>query len=172
MHRLAMASGGLAKFFFTVTLARCCCSSVFWGAPALPDKFAQEAWPVVAVAAAHASGRIGTAAAHYPAELRQRRPAVPQLFFSTHKNLTLASPFTNNSLSPTTTTFTFAEITALVAVRHPQRPRCRSSEPAGIVIGAAPNRTLGQTPSNWGQVKSRRSLIGSQTDLYGSTDSS
>ena len=35
----------------------------------------------------------------------------------------------------------------------------------------SPN-TLGQTPSNWGQVKSRRSLIGSQTDLYGSTDSS
>ena len=32
--------------------------------------------------------------------------------------------------------------------------------------------TLGQTPSNWGQVKSRRSLIGSQTDLYGSTDTS
>ena len=108
MHRLAMASGGLAKFFFTVTLTRCCCSSVFLGPPALPNKFAQEAWPVVAVAAAHASGRIGTAAAHYPAELRQRRPAVPQLFFSTHKNLTLASPIANNSLSPTTTTSTFA----------------------------------------------------------------
>jgi len=109
MHRLAMASGGLAKFFFIVTLARCCCSSVFFGPLALPNKFAQEAWPGMAVAAAHASSRIGTAAAHYPAELRQRRPAVPQLFFSTHKNLTLASPMANNSLSPTTTTFTFAE---------------------------------------------------------------
>ena len=126
MHRLAMASGGLAKFFFIVTLARCCCSSVFFGPLALPHKFAQEAWPEMAVAAAHASDRIGTAAAHYPAELRQRRPAVPQLFLSTHKNLTLASPFTNNPLSPTTTTCTRRNScysrAAPARVASPERP--------------------------------------------------
>ena len=69
MHRLAMTSGGLAKFFFLVTLARCCCGSAFFGPAAPQHKFAQEDWPEVAVTAARANARVGTATAHYPAEL-------------------------------------------------------------------------------------------------------
>ena len=106
MHRLAMTSGGLAKFFFLVTLARCCCGSAFFGPAAPQHKFAQEDWPEVAVAAARANARVGTAMLHYPAELRQRRPAAQQLFFSTLKNLAMPSLLADNFLSPSTTSCT------------------------------------------------------------------
>ena len=75
MHRRAMTSGGLAEFFFLVTLARCCCGSAFFGPLTPPDKFAQGICP--------GSGRGGSAREcphRNPAELRQRRPAAPQLF--------------------------------------------------------------------------------------------
>ena len=109
MHRLAMTSGGLAIVFFLVTLARCCCGSAFFGPAAPQHKFAQEDWPEVAVAAARANARVGTAMLHYPAELRQRRPAAQQLFLSTHKHLALPSLLPHNFLSPSTTSSTSAD---------------------------------------------------------------